>query len=216
MQQTNLLNDSMLNGIAERIAVGDQQAFRLLFDHFASRLTAFALSILKSKQAATEVADDVLMKIWMQRGSLHQVENIKVYLYTATKNTALNYLSRKAHEMITLPFDHINIQLRDEQCPEHQMITEEIFQKIHSAVDELPPRCKMIFKLVREDGLKYKEVADILNLSVNTVDAQMVEAVKKISEKVKGHFSLFPRRPVKKNSIIYLVSLRSSVHKTVL
>ena len=64
------------------------------------------------------------------------------------------------------------------------MITAELFRKIEKAVDELPPRCKMIFKLVRQDGLKYKEVAEILDVSTNTVDAQMVIAVKRISEKL--------------------------------
>ena len=52
--------------------------------------------------------------------------------------------------------------------------------KIQQAVEALPPRCKIIFKLVREDGLMYKEVSDILNISVNTIDAQMAIAVKKI------------------------------------
>ena len=62
------------------------------------------------------------------------------------------------------------------------------------SIDELPPRCKMIFKLVREDGLKYKEVAQILNISVNTIDAQMAIAVKRICtalqlEKPKRNFT---------------------------
>jgi RNA polymerase sigma-70 factor (family 1) len=142
--------------------------------------------------------DDVLVQIWKNRETLPQIENLRVYLYTATKNTSLNYLSRKARIMVTEPFDDINVQLQDEQCPEQQMITEELFRKIHSAVDDLPPRCKMIFKLVREDGLRYKDVAEILNISVNTVDAQMVVAVKKIREAVGGHFSRPPAPTVKK------------------
>jgi RNA polymerase sigma-70 factor (ECF subfamily) len=70
-------------------------------------------------------------------------------------------------------------------------------------VEDLPSRCKIIFKLVREDGLKYKEVAEVLNVSVNTVDAQMVIAVKRISEKVKMHFDFFagPARLSKKSAV---------------
>jgi RNA polymerase sigma-70 factor (ECF subfamily) len=60
-----------------------------------------------------------------------------------------------------------------------------MLQKIKQAVDSLPPRCKLIFKLVREDGLRYGEVAEILSLSVKTIDAQMVIAVSKIRESVK-------------------------------
>jgi DNA-directed RNA polymerase specialized sigma24 family protein len=60
------------------------------------------------------------------------------------------------------------------------MITSEMMANMQHAIDDLPPRCKMIFKLIREDGLKYKEVSDILNISVNTIDAQMAIAVRKI------------------------------------
>ena len=81
------------------------------------------------------------------------------------------------------------------------MITAEIMKKIREAVNDLPPRCKMIFKLVREDGLRYKEVADILNVSVNTVDAQMVIAVKRIGQQVKVHFDFFPNAATKKSEI---------------
>jgi len=60
-------------------------------------------------------------------------------------------------------------------------------QRMHKAIDALPPRCKMIFKLIREDGLKYKEVAQILNISVNTIDVQMAIAVKRICTALKLH-----------------------------
>jgi RNA polymerase sigma-70 factor (ECF subfamily) len=109
------------------------------------------------------------------------------------KNESLNYLSRKAHQHLYEPFDDINIQLSDDMNPEKLMMTKELLNKIRSAVDELPARCKLIFKLVREDGLRYKEVADILNLSVKTVDAQMVIAVSRIRETMKEELHLAPR-----------------------
>ena len=68
------------------------------------------------------------------------------------------------------------------------MITAEMYRKIQQQVDALPLRCKMIFKLIREDGLKYKEVSDILNISVNTIDVQMAIAIKKISVALKPEF----------------------------
>ena len=199
MNNTDVLNDQARQLIKEQIAVGDQKAFRQLFDQYAEKLTRFAFAIVKNKEAATEVVDEIFVKIWKQRVNFPSIEHLRTYLYTATKNASLNYLSRKANEQITEPFDFINIELQEEQYPDQQMITTEILKKIHDAVNELPPRCKMIFKLVREDGLKYKEVADILNITVNTVDAQMVIAVKKISGKVRGHFDFFPRMATNKN-----------------
>jgi RNA polymerase sigma-70 factor (ECF subfamily) len=65
------------------------------------------------------------------------------------------------------------------------MVSREIAVSINNAVNSLPPKCKMVFMLVKEDGLKYKEVADILNLSIKTVDAQMVIAINRIRKSLK-------------------------------
>ena len=187
-------NDPSLQNLKGRIAEDDERAFRQLFDSFAGKLTEFAFAMLKAKDAATDIVDQVFVKIWQQRKQILLIHNLKVYLYAATKNAALNYISKKAREQVTEPFDYVNIQIRDNDSPEQQMITSEIFKKIQSVVSELPPRCKIIFKLVREDGLRYKEVAEILNISVNTVDAQMVIAVKRISEKTQIDLASFQRQ----------------------
>jgi RNA polymerase sigma-70 factor (family 1) len=171
-----------------QIVAGDEQAFRRLFQYYSPRLNQFAFSIIKTREATAEIVDDVFIRLWKQR----------VYLYVAVKNGSLNYLSAKAQRQITEPFSHLDIELSRDPAPDQQMISAELQAKITAAVESLPPRCKMIFKLVREDGLRYKDVAEILNLTVNTVDAQMVIAVKRISEKVQAHFSAFPQKHVKK------------------
>ncbi len=193
-----LPDNLLLQSIKQQIAKGDPKAFRQLFDNFSQKLAEFAFTILKSNDAATEVVDNVFVNIWKNKHRVPEIESLKTYLYKSVKNSALNYLAQKANEVILEPFDYISIQLKNEECPEQQMISAEIFKKIKGAVNELPPKCKMIFKLVREDGLKYKEVAEILNISVNTVDTQMVIAVKRISEKVKNDLSLAGRLLKKK------------------
>lgn len=198
----NILNgDKDILSILQGIANNDQQSFRKLFDIFAHRLINFSQAILNNNQnTAQEVVDDVFVKLWKNRLQITDIHNISVYLYTAVKNASLNCLSKKAKEQITDPFDFINIQITTDQTPEQKLITTELLRKIETAMDNLSPRCKMIFKLVREDGLKYKEVAAILNISVNTVDAQMVIAVKRISENIKGDLNLsFRKLAGKKN-----------------
>lgn len=66
--------------------------------------------------------------------------------------------------------------------PEKLMITEEVFRQIRQAVNDLPPRCRLIFKLIKEDGLRYKEVAEILHLSIKTVEAQMAIALRRVGK----------------------------------
>ena len=181
-----------LQCIKEKIAMGDQGAFRQLFNMYSKQLTQFAVAIVRSNDAAREIADEVFIKIWRNKATITNIHNLRVYLYTAAKNTALNYLSARAKENITDPFDFFFVQLPDDQTPEKKLINSELLKKINAAIDQLPPRCKMVFKLVREDGLSYKEVGAILNISPKTVDAQMVIAVKQIGEKVKRDFEYFP------------------------
>lgn len=191
-------NELLVESLKEKIAAGDQNAFRQLFNLYARKLIHFAAAILRSNDAGREVVDEVFIKIWRNKTSITSIQNLTVYLYRATKNTALNYLSAKARENITEPFDFFSVQLCDDQSPEKKLITSELLKKINAAIDQLPPRCKMVFKLVREDGLSYKEVGAILNISPKTVDAQMMIAIKQISEKVSPDFDFFPRRNLKK------------------
>jgi RNA polymerase sigma-70 factor (ECF subfamily) len=178
--------------LLSQIAAGDQAAFRQVYLAFYKRLYQFALAIVKTKEPAEEIVEDVFIRIWQQKDGLLTIRNLRVYLYTATKNTALNYLSKKARESITEPFDHIQIELDGSAItPEQILITTEMYKKIQKAVEALPPRCKMIFKLVREDGLRYKEIAEILNISVNTIDVQMAIAVKRIAFALEAEFG-FP------------------------
>lgn len=141
----------------------------------------FAQSLVRSKEIAEELVEDVFVKLWANRFKAAEIENITVYLYVAVKNRALNALSQKAQDLVSAPFDFLDTTVDEFAAdPYDLMITAEMMDRMRQAIDSLPPRCKMIFKLIREDGLKYKEVAEILNISVNTIDVQMAIAVKKI------------------------------------
>jgi RNA polymerase sigma-70 factor (ECF subfamily) len=181
--------------LLQQVALGDQLAFRELYHLFHKRLHYFAFALVKTKEAAEEIVEDVFIRLWNQRSSITEINNLRIYLYTATKNTALNYLSKKARESIVEPFDNIDIALQETGVsPEQIMITAETYQRIKQAVEALPPRCKMIFKLIREDGLRYKEVSEILNISINTIDAQMAIAVQRIADAVRRDFEKLPRQ----------------------
>lgn len=171
------------------LSEGEEKAFRKLFDALFPKLSQFAFSLVKSHDVAKEIVDEIFIRLWNNRANIPQIDNILIYLYKATKNAALNHLSRSAFKNMHEPFDEIEIELKDEQDPESLMITREMHHLIRKAIDALPPRCKMVFKLVREDGLKYKEVAEVLNISVKTVDAQMVIAVGQIKQKMQVHLN---------------------------
>jgi RNA polymerase sigma-70 factor (family 1) len=164
-----------------RIAGGDETAFTQLYLHFGKKLILFAVSLVRFKEIAEELVEDVFVKLWANRNSIAGIENLTVYLYVAVKNKALNMLSQKAKALVAAPFNYLDTTIdKFATDPYDLMITSEMMNRMLQAIETLPPRCKMIFKLIREDGLKYKEVAEILNISVNTIDVQMAIAIKKI------------------------------------
>ena len=170
-----------LNDLQTRIANNDETAFTQLYLHFGKKLIHFSISLVRSKEIAEELVEDVFVKLWANRDHITEIENLTVYLYVAVKNKSLNALSQKAKELVAASFDYLDTTVDEFAAdPYDLMITAEMMGRMHQAIESLPPRCKMIFKLIREDGLRYKEVGDILNISVNTIDAQMAIAVKKI------------------------------------
>ena len=170
-----------LQHIQSLIAEGDEKALASLYQLFSKRLLHFATVLTRSAELAEEIVEDTFVKLWSKRDDIRNITNLNVYLYVAVKNRSLNAIARKAKELVHIPFDHLEIDIGQAVTdPYSLLITSEMMQRMQQAVEALPPRCKMIFKLVRQDGLSYKEVADILNISVNTIDVQMAIAVKKI------------------------------------
>jgi RNA polymerase sigma-70 factor (ECF subfamily) len=176
-----LKDTSIIPRIQERIALSDQSAYRELFGLFYDRLFRLALIITKSRELSEEIVSDVFIGLWRNREKIAEIENLTVYLYVAIKNTSLNYLSRLTKTSI------INIEDLDFEPvqpfadPEEALITKEMNARISQAIQSLPPRCRIIFKLVKEDGLTYREAAEVLHLSVATIDNQLVIALKKLS-----------------------------------
>lgn len=159
----------------------DQKAFKQLYQQLFFRLYQFAYSFIRSKESAEEVVNDVFMGLWQKRDSLDQIRNIQVFLYVAVRNASMNYL-RKKKLPVPASLDELTVEhIRLVATPETQMISTEMKERVHAAVDGLPARCRLIFKLVKEDGLSYKEVAEILDVSYKTVDTQLYVALKKLS-----------------------------------
>lgn len=177
---------SKLHELIEDISENDsERSFRLLFDQFSRGLLAYTTSIVNDKTIAEEVVADVFVNIWQKRKLLSNISSLPYYLYAACKNTAINYQKKKKLPVIDI--DQISVtHLQTEQSPESAYISAVNLKIIFEAIHALPPKCQFIFKLNREDGLTYKEIANILDISVKTVENQMNIAFKKIMEVVKA------------------------------
>jgi RNA polymerase sigma-70 factor (family 1) len=180
-----MMKETRIQYLQCRIAhFDDQQAYKELFMGLYSFLFPFAKTLVKAKEPAEEIVSDVFIKVWEKRKGLEKIDNLKVYLYVTTRNIALNYVE-KQKRTATHSIEDYTVELSSVYFdPEQLLITADMLALIQKAIDQLPPKCKMVFKLAKEDGLKYREIAEVLNISVKTVENQLAIALHKIGSAV--------------------------------
>ncbi len=185
----NNSDESEIKAIIHEIAHHDDQiAFRQFFNIYYHRLLNFAYYFLESSVAAEEVVSSVFISLWEKRKELTKIDRVEAYIFSSTKNKSFNYL-RDNKRSIQLK----DIDSEDDflvpifENPESKLLNEELKEKIIEIIEELPPKCKMIFTLIREDGMKYKEVAKLLDISIKTVEVQMGRALAKLKSSIKPY-----------------------------
>jgi RNA polymerase sigma-70 factor (ECF subfamily) len=162
---------------------GDEKAFAELFRHFYDRLLHFCIQYVHSREAAEEIVSDVFVKIWNRRAELEKIVNLEVYLFVAVKNHSLNYLEQYSSLRISPINEETGMaELTNSVDPEKTMEWKEILFRMDQEVSRLPDQCRRVFKLIKEEGFKYKDVAEILNISPRTVETQLFRAMKRLNE----------------------------------
>jgi len=174
----------------------DHKSFEQFFLVYNTRLIKFCELYVNKKEIAEEIVADVFVTFWNQRIRMLDVENLETYIFISVKNRSLNHLRKHAAvQLVQIEDSHSEIVAYSN--PEAEIERKELFFKLDQAIDTLPQQCKIIFQLVKEDGMKYKEVAEILNISHKTVQTQVLRAMKKLSVEmspyltVKNFFSKF-------------------------
>lgn len=186
----NVSNNDITILICDLSVNSDETSYKKIFEILFPRFRRFAYNFLRSRELAEEVASDIMFMVWENRCRLREVDNINVYLMVAVKNRCFNILKQQnASKTVPISADEIN-HLIGEVNPEQIYIRSEMERKIKNAVNLLPERCKLIFTMVKEEKMSYKEVSEILNISVKTVDAQLVTAMKKITASIKMQYPL--------------------------
>ena len=181
----NSVNVGLLNLVAE----GNESAFEKLYHIYYDRLFRFAMHIVKNEMCSEEVVSDVLLNIWRKREKLPSITDLDAYLFRSVKNKALHYIDkenrRPKSEELSVTIEY----MPDDSDPEKLMINDELNKILTDAIESLPEKCRIIFKLAREDEFKYKKISKILGISVKTIDAQMRIAKQKIEEALKKYDS---------------------------
>ncbi len=172
----------------------DAFAFKKLYFLFFVPLKSFSYSIIGSKEQAEEIISDLFVEIWSKRKQLMLIENLKTYLYVSTRNNSIRRL-QQIQKTKTVSLNSLKIELASvDQNAEDILIGNEVIKKVEAVIDQLPPQCKLIFKLAKEDKLKYKEIAEILTISVKTIDNQIATALKRIASVI----NITKKKPISK------------------
>lgn len=164
-------------------------AFRKLFDFYCKGLLDYSFHIVKDKTVAEDIVQYVWIKVWEKRHSINPELSFKSYLYTAVRNQTLKYIRDTKHKFTSLEsIDSLadGITLQDDQ-----MHNKETLKFINEAIDHLPDKCREIFMLNRFEGLSYKEITEVLDISINTVKTQMIRALSSLRKALKITISLF-------------------------
>jgi RNA polymerase sigma-70 factor (family 1) len=181
------------------ISLGDKKAFDSLFRNYYLLLIRFASSYLKQEEDADEVVSELFVKLWLKRMELDKIVNPKVYLYVSVKNACLNFIRNTSKNKFTSLEEglHEHQPASVSYSPQTMMEDKQLQAKLDEAVLALPEQRRLIFIMVKVDGLKCREVADIMNLSVRTVEGQVFKAVKALADELTGYLGYNPATAVK-------------------
>jgi len=181
------------------ISRNDRNEFDHLYHLYYEQVFRFAFYFVKDKDACREVVTNVFLALWKSRGNLADVVNIETYLYVMTKNEATRFLkNNRDHKYV--PLDEIPVQFESSgvHSPDNELLTGEIETLLGKVIAELPERCRVVFLMIRQEGLSVIDVAKILSINESTVRVQLKIAVDKIIEKLKPYF---------RNLLIFLLLL---------
>jgi RNA polymerase sigma-70 factor (family 1) len=163
--------------LLERVAKGDEDAFSILFQQYFRPLCFFAQSFVDDVDAAKDIAQEALYKLWNRRENFLTLENIKAFLYISVKNACLNYL--KAEQRRTVRHQEVVRQAeQQEDFLEMLAIKEELLQKILLEIDSLPDKYGSIIRLAFVEGLSHQQIAERLSIPAATVRKQKERGVK--------------------------------------
>lgn len=184
MKETEFISETLL----KHVLSGDRIAFRSFYEIVYPTVYRFTHYFLPNKEDCEDVVAEIFYILWKQRETLLSIDDLKAWLYIVSRNEAYHFLKQK-EKYISLSIDHLPVELSvDTASIEGRLIEKEMLTIYNAAVADLPERCKLIYLMVRQERLRYKEIARILSITEGTVEQQINIALRKIVAEVKKHY----------------------------
>ena len=168
--------------LQERIRAGDERAFDSVFRTHYAQLVRVAESMLRERALAEEIAQEVMLELWRRRESLKVEQTFAAYLIRSTRNRALNHIRHQ--RVVAREAAAAAIEPQASRSAEEELLGVELQQAVREAIDALPEKSREVFRLSREQGLKYAEIASVLEISVKTVEKRMGQALSELRERL--------------------------------
>jgi RNA polymerase sigma-70 factor (family 1) len=165
-----------------------EEYFQEVYKAYFDRLFGYALIITRSENIAKDAVSEVFFNLWNAQTDLHSIKELKSYLFTSVKNQSIKALSNDPVGFRIDCYEHI-ISSVDKIDPEELLVGKELEQFLNDAIENLPDHCALVFRMVREDGMKYDEVANELGISKDTVKYHVKTALKKLTAELEGYFT---------------------------
>ncbi|MBN2523797.1 MAG: RNA polymerase sigma-70 factor [Bacteroidales bacterium] len=175
--------------LINRLKKGEEAAYELLFKEYYQLLTVFANKYLNDIENAKEIVQDLFVHLYEKRDHLDINSSLKSYLFRSTHNRCINYIN--AQKIRNKYADHVKqIDTGKENSLENEVNKTELEHALYKAIDDLPPKCQIIFKMNRFEGLSNSEIANKLSLSKRTIETQISKALKILRVKMKPYMAL--------------------------
>lgn len=169
----------------ETIKNGDIKAFELLFREFYPSMCVVAMRFVADQDAAEDIAQEAFIKLWEKRTAYEDIPSLKTFLYVSVKNLCFNHIRNKKD---TIDYTSPEAQNKEAVFKDF-LIEEEAYRIIEDAVNALPPQSQKIIKM-HLDGKQNKEIAETLNISVNSVKTLKYNALSSLKLSLKDYFYL--------------------------
>ncbi len=185
----------------------DVKAFESFYYLLYDALVKFSMMYIHQKEEAEEIVTDVFVKSWLNRGNMQHIQRPDTYFFVAVKNQSLNHLKKYSSIHVVPVEDSGEVNLINIADPHFQLEKKELHFYLDQSIEALPQQCRIIFRLIKEDGLKYKEVAEILNISPRTVQTQLARAMLKLSVALSAYSGLPSRSAINNDAVLNILIL---------
>lgn len=188
--------------LLSELSAGNEGAFDKMYDHYLHSIYRFVLKFVKSQHIAEDLTQEIFIRIWENRGQLGKVKSFRAYLFVTARNHAINFLKKASSNNIVLT-EIINNYVSHQGA--NEMISREYEQWLHNVLESMSPQMRAVFKLCREQDKSYDEVADLLQITRNTVKKHMVRSMRLIKGRLDPDWGI----PI---SLFLLIALHFHYH----